>query len=60
MKTEPRAVHHNIDPEILYALDAALDAALEACELGDVPDKAIGIYANLLMDGWDLVKSAKE
>lgn len=42
-----RSVTYNIDPELIEALDAAV----EATEIGDVPDKAVGIYSNLKMNG---------
>lgn len=37
----------------------AVDAALEACSLGDVPDQTLGIISTLKMNGWDIVKKDK-
>ena len=39
-------------------VDAIRDA-LEACEIGDVPDYALGILGILRMDGWELTRREK-
>jgi hypothetical protein len=38
----------------------ALDAAIEACSLGDVPDLTLGIISSLKMNGYDIVKKDKK
>jgi isoaspartyl peptidase/L-asparaginase-like protein (Ntn-hydrolase superfamily) len=50
-----RSTYYNFDRKQVDALDAAI----EACELGDVPDFTLGIIAILQMNGWKLEKAKK-
>ena len=50
-----RKVKYNIDPDLLKALDDAI----EACELGDVPDITVGIIGNLMLSGWQITRKRK-
>ena len=48
---EERKTYYNFDKGVVDALDNAL----EACSLGDVPDTTLGILSSLQMDGYMII-----
>jgi hypothetical protein len=53
---KPRKYYFNFDIETVDALDAAI----EACSIGDVPDLTLGIISSLKINGYEIVKKDKK
>jgi hypothetical protein len=51
-----RKFYFDFDREVVDALDSSI----ESCSIGDVPDLTLGIYSNLKLDGFEIVRTKRE